>query len=89
MSLVNGEVGIGMTPARTLDVTGTFGVTGIATHGAPITIKGYTVAGLPTGVTGHVAYVTDALAPAYGVAVAGGGSIVTPVFYNGAAWVAH
>jgi preprotein translocase subunit Sec61beta len=81
-----GSVGIGMTPARKLDVTGTFGATGIATFGAPITIKGYTVATLPAGVVGYVAYVTDALAPAYGVAVAGGGAVVTPVFYNGAAW---
>jgi hypothetical protein len=80
------SVGVGMTPVRTLDVTGTFGATGISTFGAPITIKGYTVATLPAGVVGYVAYVTDALAPAYGVAVAGGGAVVTPVFYNGAAW---
>lgn len=52
-------------------------------------LKGYTVATLPTGVTGDVAYVTDALAPAFLVTVAGGGAVVTPVFYNGTNWVAQ
>ena len=37
----------------------------------------------------NTAYVTDALAPTYLTAVVGGGAIVTPVFYNGAAWVSH
>lgn len=54
----------------------------------PITLKAYTVATLPAGNTGDVAYVTDALAPAFLVAVAGGGAITTPVFYNGTNWVA-
>ena len=48
---------------------------------------GYTVATLPTGVVGTSAYVTDALAPAYGVAVAGGGAVTIPVFYNGTNWI--
>ena len=53
------------------------------------TIKtgGYTVATLPTGVVGTRTYVTDALAPAYGVAVAGGGAVTIPVFYNGTNWI--
>ena len=87
---VGGKVGIGTTaPARLLDVVGTFGATGISTFGAPIALKGYTVATLPTGVVGYMAYVTDALAPTYGAAVVGGGAIVTPVFYNGSAWTAR
>jgi len=51
----------------------------------------YTVATLPTTgvVTGTYATVSDALAPTYMVTVAGGGSVVTPVFYNGTSWVAH
>lgn len=57
--------------------------------GAAITLKGYTVATLPTGATGDTAYVTDALAPTFLVAITGGGAVVTPVFYNGSAWVAH
>ena len=48
---------------------------------------GYTVATLPTGVVGMRAYVTNALAPAYGVAVAGGGAVTIPVFYNGTNWI--
>jgi len=53
--------------------------------------EGYTVAQLAalTPVIGDRAYVTNlAAAPAYLAAVgAGGGAIVAPVFYNGAAWV--
>ena len=49
---------------------------------------GYTVATLPTaGVAGRCAYVTNALAPTFGAAVAGGGAVVIPVFDNGAAWI--
>ena len=55
-------------------VAGTFGM------------KGYTVGTLPTGVTGAWAYVTDASGPTYGATVVGGGSVVTPVFYNGSNW---
>jgi hypothetical protein len=32
-------------------------------------------------------YVTDALAPAFGVAVAGSGAVTIPVFYDGANWI--
>ena len=48
---------------------------------------GYTVATLPTGVTGARAYVTNALAPSYGATVVGGGSVTIPVFYNGTNWI--
>lgn len=58
------------------------------TSTVPIKLKGYTVATLPAGTVGDSAYVTDALAPTFLVAVAGGGTITTPVFYNGTAWVA-
>jgi hypothetical protein len=47
----------------------------------------FTVAGLPAGTQGDTAFVTDALAPAFGVAVAGGGAVVCPVFFDGAAWI--
>lgn len=57
--------------------------------GAPIRLKGYTVATLPAGTQGDVAFVTDALAPAFLVTVAGGGAVVTVVFYNGSTWVAN
>lgn len=65
------------------------GVPGKVTVNSVFTIKGYTVATLPAGTVGDTAYVTDALAPTWLVAVTGGGAIVTPVFYNGTNWVAH
>jgi hypothetical protein len=47
----------------------------------------YTVATLPTGITGAHAYVTDATAcGTFMGAVTGGGAVVCPVFYNGSAW---
>jgi hypothetical protein len=48
---------------------------------------GYTVATLPTGVTGARTYVTNALAPSYGATVVGGGAVTIPVFYNGTNWI--
>ena len=65
------------TAQATLDVAGT------------IRTSGYTVATLPTGVIGMLAYVTDALGPTYLGTLTGGGAVKVPVFYNGAAWVAH
>jgi len=62
---------------------------GVTTVTAPIVLKGYTVATLPAGTVGMVAYVTDALAPTYNAALVGGGAVTIPVFYNGAAWVSH
>lgn len=53
----------------------------------PFTLKGYTVATLPTGVVGQTAYVTDALAPAFGATVAGSGAVTIPVFFNGTNWI--
>lgn len=64
------------------DKTGTVALTSDA-----VNLKNYTVATLPAGVRGNIVYVTDALAPTYLAAVAGGGAVVTPCFYNGAAWV--
>lgn len=58
------------------------------TFTAPPVPPGYTVATLPAGVTGMRAHVTDAAALVFLTAVVGGGAIVTPVMYNGAAWVA-
>ncbi len=56
----------------------------------PIQLSGYTVATLPaTPAIGDIAYVTDALAPAYGAIIAGGGAVATIVFYNGVNWISH
>lgn len=57
--------------------------------GATMELKAYTVATLPTGVEGAMAYVTDATAPTYLGTLTGGGSVKCPVFYNGSAWVSH
>jgi hypothetical protein len=52
---------------------------------------GFTVATLPAGLpiafVGARTYVTDALAPAFGAPVAGGGAVTIPVFFDGAAWI--
>jgi hypothetical protein len=72
----SGNVGIGLTsPTGKLDVAGT------------IKTLGYTVATLPTGVTGARAYVTNALAPTFGATVVTGGAVTIPVFYNGTNWI--
>jgi len=60
---------------------------GVVQHNAPVRLKGYTVAGLPAGTQGDRAFVTDATLPVYGAALTGGGAVVVPVFYNGAAWI--
>ena len=50
--------------------------------------KGYTVATLPAaGTVGRETYVTDALAPVWGAAAAGGGAVVVGVLDTGATWV--
>lgn len=53
----------------------------------PVELKEYTVATLPTGKEGDHAYVNDATTPAFLDAVVGGGSTVTPVFFDGTDWV--
>lgn len=55
----------------------------------PVNLKNYTVATLPAGVRGDICYVTDALLPTFMATIAGGGAVVTPVFYNGSAWIAY
>ena len=65
------------TALATLDVAGT------------IRTSGYTVATLPAGVIGMLAYVTDALSPTYLGTLTGGGAVKVPVFHNGTAWVSH
>jgi hypothetical protein len=52
----------------------------------------YTVATLPTcssSFEGQMEGVSDAVSPSYLATVTGGGSVHTPVYCNGTAWVAH
>jgi len=58
-------------------------------HTVPTTLKGYTVATLPAGVQGDMAFVTDATTPTYLGTLTGGGSVVTPVFFDGTNWISH
>ena len=55
----------------------------------PFGSQTYTVAGLAalTPAAGWRAHVSDALAPAFGAAVVGGGAVTIPVFYDGANWI--
>ena len=55
----------------------------------PMRLKGYTVATLPAGTQGDTAFVIDATSPTYLGTLTGGGSVVCPVFYDGANWVSH
>lgn len=69
--------------------------TGAFSVNTVIKLKGYTVANLNSthpcnaGAEGSMAYVTDADAPTYNTAVAGGGAIKVPVFCDGANWTSH
>lgn len=58
-----------------------------ATFALPAALKGYTVAALPAGAVGDLAYATDLLAPAFLAVAAGGGAAKAPVFYDGTNWV--
>ena len=60
---------------------------GALTVSNTLNMASYTVATLPTGVQGDNAYVTNALGPTYGAAVAGGGAVVNRVFKNATQWV--
>lgn len=70
-------------------VTPSFSVStaGVASFAAPILLKGYTVATLPAGVQGYLAFCTDLLAPAFLAIAVGGGAVAGVVFFNGANWV--
>jgi hypothetical protein len=56
------------------------------TFSVPPRTPAYPVAGLPAGVQGDRALVTDATAPTFLAAPTGGGAVVCPVFHNGTAW---
>jgi len=55
----------------------------------PVSLQGYTVATLPSGVQGDTAYVTDGQSVSYRALATGGGSAVAQVFYDGSNWVYH
>ena len=64
------------------------GSNGVTTNPGYLTANVYTVAGLPAaGTAGRKAFVSNALSPTFGSAVAGGGSVTIPVFDNGTTWI--
>jgi hypothetical protein len=71
----------------TTDTLGVFIADG-SNNKIPINGNVYTVATLPTGVTGRRAFVSDATAPTFLGTLTGGGAVFCPVFYNGSAWKA-
>jgi len=79
---------------------GTYAGTGIAINADEIAVfngsghatltgvlGGYTVATLPPGVIGQMAYVTDALTPTFGAPLVGGGAVVAKAFFDGTNWI--
>jgi hypothetical protein len=53
-------------------------------------LANYTVAELPSAATSGVgarSFVTDALTPAFGSSVVGGGAVATPVYSDGTNWI--
>lgn len=50
-------------------------------------LHGYTIATLPVGRIGQMAYVTDATSPTFLGTLTDGGSTVVPVFFDGTNWV--
>lgn len=63
-------------------------ITQLGSLSRQLNLKNYTVATLPAGTRGDIAYVTDATAPTFLATLTGGGAVVTPAFYNGTNWVA-
>lgn len=63
------------------------GTGSVSMNAAAFGLAGFTVAALPAGTAGQTAFVTNALAPAFGSTVVGGGAVTCPVFYNGTNWV--
>lgn len=82
VSLIADNAGTATEIAR---VTGT----GLIMENGVITLKSYTVSGLPSGSTGALAVVTDATSCNYGSAPTGGGSTQCKVAYLGGSWVAN
>ena len=87
---VGGDIIFQVAPAGTAGSTQNALATALRVYNTKTVAVGvaYTVATLPTaGTQGRRAWVTDATAPTFLGALAGGGAVVCPVFDNGTAWV--
>jgi hypothetical protein len=75
------------TTSTSISTPGGITATGDVIIGGSVRTAVKTVATLPAApVAGQTSVVSDALTPTYGATVVGGGSVVTPVFYNGTNW---
>ena len=83
---MNSSSGFTMTGSPISLVATQTDISGKLIMGGVVRLKGYTVATLPAGTLGDTAMVSDALAPAFGVAVVGGGAVNMKVFYDGTNW---
>ena len=86
-------INIGVAGAASGLTNTTIGTTGVQGSVRSVTLingtirqQTFTVATLPTGVAGARSFVTNALAPAFGAAVAGGGAVGVPVYHDGTSW---
>ena len=86
-------INIGVAGASNSLTNTTIGTTGVQGSVRSVTLvngtirqQTFTVAGLPTGVAGARSFVTDALAPSFGMTVASGGSVGVPVYHDGTSW---
>lgn len=70
-----------------IQTSGGIGAAKAIVAGTTVRTGGYTVATLPAGTQGMMAYVTNALAPTFLAVLVGGGTVVTPCFYDGTNWV--
>lgn len=83
----SGNITLGGTLSGVSLTTQVSGILPVANGGTGAGVA-YTVATLPTaGTQGRRAWVTNALAPAFGSAPVGGGAVVIPVFDNGTIWI--
>jgi hypothetical protein len=84
------RAGIGYDNTEREIVTSVNGFFADSTGNIRLKLKSYTVATLPaTPTQGDEAAVTDATAPTYLGALTGGGSVYTPVVFNGTIWISH
>jgi hypothetical protein len=79
-----GTAGTGST--TTINIGSASGSTSTTTVNGLLKQQTYTVATLPTGSAGARSFVTNALAPAFGSAVVGGGAVGVPVYHDGTSW---
>jgi len=85
-SLQQANTLIAASAALSVTLAGPQTITGTKTFSAPVVTAPTTVAALPAATAGARSFVTDALAPVFGVAVVGGGAVPVPVYHDGTQW---